>query len=99
MTDIKRRKFLSTAGKTAVALPVVALVPMNQLLAQDMPAVDANSAQAQALKYAAVSEMEGQNCKGCALYQGGDAATGACPLFQGSHVAAEAWCSAFAPRS
>jgi len=98
MTDVKRRKFLTTATKAAVALPVVTLVPMHKLLAKDLPMVDVDSAQAQALKYVAVSEMEGQNCIGCALYQGGDADAGGCPLFQGSNVAGAGWCSAYAPR-
>jgi len=46
-------------------------------------------------KYAA-----GQQCSGCALFQGkaGDKA-GACPLFAGKQVAAGGWCSAFAKKA
>ena len=45
-------------------------------------------------KYAA-----GQNCSGCALYQGkpGEAA-GNCALFAGKQVSAKAWCSAWAKK-
>ena len=41
----------------------------------------------------------GQNCAGCALYQGkaGDAA-GLCPLFAGKQVASKGWCSAWAKK-
>ena len=46
-------------------------------------------------KYAA-----GQNCAGCALYQGkaGDAA-GGCPLYPGKQVASKGWCSAWAKKA
>lgn len=38
----------------------------------------------------------GQQCSNCALYQGGDAAWGGCPLFAGQQVKATGWCSAYA---
>lgn len=45
-------------------------------------------------KYAA-----GQNCAGCALYQGkAGAASGGCGLFPGKQVAAKGWCSAWAKK-
>lgn len=42
----------------------------------------------------------GQQCSGCALYQGkaGEAAAG-CALFPGKQVAAKGWCSAFAKKA
>lgn len=42
----------------------------------------------------------GQQCSGCALFQGkaGDA-TGNCPLFAGKQVSAKAWCSAWAKKA
>ena len=42
----------------------------------------------------------GQNCAGCALYQGkaGDKA-GGCPLFAGKQVAGAGWCSAWAKKA
>ena len=39
----------------------------------------------------------GQLCSNCALYQGGDAAEGGCPIFPGRSVKATGWCSAYAP--
>jgi High potential iron-sulfur protein len=41
----------------------------------------------------------GQNCAGCALYQGAAAAAGGCPLFAGKQVSAKGWCSAFAKKA
>jgi hypothetical protein len=46
-------------------------------------------------KYAA-----GQNCTGCALYQGKAAdKAGGCPLFAGKQVAGAGWCSAWAKKA
>ena len=46
-------------------------------------------------KYAA-----GQNCAGCALYQGkAGSASGGCGLFPGKQVAAKGWCSAYAKKA
>ena len=36
-----------------------------------------------------------QICGNCALYQGGAAASGACPLFAGKQVSSKGWCSAY----
>lgn len=41
---------------------------------------------------------EGQQCGNCALYQGGNAEWGACPLFSGQQVKRTGWCNAYAPR-
>ena len=41
----------------------------------------------------------GQSCSNCALYQGGSAAVGGCPLFPGKDVAAKGWCSAYAKKA
>ena len=49
---------------------------------------------AKAPKYAA-----GQNCGNCALYQGGSAASGGCPLFAGKQVSAKGWCTAYAKKA
>ena len=46
-------------------------------------------------KYAA-----GQNCAGCALYQGKPAdAFGGCAIFPGKQVAGKGWCSAYAKKA
>ena len=95
MTDQKRRSFIRIAGVSA-AIPVSAVIGSRFANAADMPMVDAASAQAVALSYAAESATEGQMCSNCALYQGeADSEAGPCPLFQGSHVGAGAWCSAW----
>jgi len=36
-----------------------------------------------------------QACGNCALYQGGAAATGPCPLYPGKQVSNKGWCSAY----
>ena len=101
---LNRREFArACAGLVAGAL----LVPAASQAA-DLPLVDEASAQAKALGYvhdaAAVDKakyanfVEGSTCQGCALYQGGDAATGPCALFPGQAVDAKGWCSAFAKK-
>ena len=67
--------------------------------------VDEKDAQAAALGYVVVATTadktkfpkyaDGQACSNCALYQGGAAAQGGCPLFPGKQVAAKGWCSAY----
>jgi hypothetical protein len=42
----------------------------------------------------------GQNCAGCALYQGRAAdAAGNCPLYAGKQVSAKGWCSAWVKKA
>ncbi len=43
--------------------------------------------------------QDGQNCVGCALYQGDGEGWGACSIFPGKQVAAAGWCNAFAPKA
>ena len=69
------------------------------------PLVDEKDAQAIGLGYVAVATKadkakfpkyaDGQQCSNCALYQGGSAAQGGCPLFAGKQVLSKAWCSAY----
>lgn len=40
----------------------------------------------------------GQACSNCALYQGGDAPSGACSIFPGKAVKAAGWCNVYAPK-
>ncbi|MHA7816177.1 MAG: high-potential iron-sulfur protein [Pseudohaliea sp.] len=73
-----------------------------------LPKVDENSARAKQLAYvhdastvspdAQPRYEEGQQCANCALYQGGSADWGACPLFNGEQVKRTGWCNAYAPR-
>jgi hypothetical protein len=99
MTDTNRRKFVTFLGAGAAIVPLSALITSLPSHAADAPAVDPASAQAKALQYVTMSEVDGKMCKGCALYSGDEGAEmGGCPLFPGSAVAAEAWCSAFVPK-
>jgi hypothetical protein len=71
-----------------------------------MAKVDENSAQAQGLGYRHDATTidsatqpryaAGQQCSNCALFQGGDAEWGGCPLFAGKQVKATGWCNAYA---
>ncbi len=95
-----RRTFLMTVAASSAALAMSAHAQA-KLDEKDPQAValgyvsDATKADTKKYpKYAA-----GQNCAGCALYQGkaGDAA-GACPLFAGKQVSSKGWCSAWAKK-
>ena len=69
------------------------------------PLVDDKDPQATALGYVAVASKAdqakfpkyaaGQACSNCALYQGGAAEQGGCPLYPGKQVLSKAWCSAY----
>ena len=73
------------------------------------PMVDEKEAQAVALGYVSVATTadkakypkyaDGQACTNCALYQGGAAGQGPCPLFPGKQVSGKAWCSAYAKKA
>jgi|TARA_E500000178_G_scaffold356191_1_gene432290 hypothetical protein len=61
--------------------------------------------QAKALNYIANSGSvthakykAGSNCSNCALFQGAGGDIGNCPLFGGKKVAANGWCTAWAPK-
>lgn len=99
MTDVSRRKLLSMMGAGAVAIPAAAVIGTlpSRAEAQD-EFVDESSPQAVALQYKSVTEEEGKHCLSCTLYQGDDVG-GACPLFAGAKVSANAWCSAYTPKS
>jgi hypothetical protein len=100
-----RRVFLSTLPITCASL---AIAPKAH--AADLPMVSEKDPQSAALGYVADATRAdkvkypkyaaGQQCSGCALFQGkaGDAA-GACPLYAGRQVSAKGWCSAFAKKA
>ena len=85
-------------AEAAPAAPAAAPVAAGAL-------VDEKDPQAAALGYVAVAAKadktkypkyaDGQACSNCALYQGGAAAQGGCPLFPGKQVLSKAWCSAY----
>lgn len=74
----------------------------------DLPKVSLDDPQAKALGYvhdattvdkaAQPRYQEGQACKNCALYTGGDKPWGGCGIFGGRAVNAEGWCTAYAPK-
>jgi len=98
MTDITRRKFVSLMTAGAAVIPVSALVASLPSRAGDLPAVDPDSAQAQALQYVSESEVADQNCGNCTLYSGAEGEDmGPCPLFPGAAVMRAGWCSAYVP--
>lgn len=81
------------AGSAMAATPMLAETdPQAKALGYVADATKADKAKFP--KYAA-----GQNCASCALYQGGSAAVGGCPLFAGKNVAAKGWCSAYAKKA
>ena len=85
--------------------PAAAPTPAPAATAAVGPLVDEKDPQAAALGYVAVAAKadktkfpkyaDGQLCSNCALYQGGAAAQGGCPLYPGKQVLAKAWCSAY----
>mgnify|MGYP000088154424 CR=1 FL=1 len=101
MTDKNRRKFVTMMGAGAAVVPLSALVGSLPSHAQDdLPLVDPESAQAQALQYIESSDKDGQLCSNCSLYQGAEGSEqGPCPLFPGNAVLAGAWCSAYVPKA
>ena len=101
---------MADAGDTVESANESAPDTASDTLASDggTPKVDKSSARAKQLAYlhdastvspdAQPRYEEGQHCGNCALYQGGDAAWGACPLFNGQQVKRTGWCNAYAPR-
>ena len=100
MKNKSRRNFNKLIGTGLTVVPLAHLVASLPARADDVPMVDPESAVAVGLKYQEVSETDGLNCANCALYQADEGAeAGVCPLFSGSLVGAEAWCSAWAAKA
>ena len=99
----------AAAAPAAAPPPATASAPAGAGAAAGGPMVDEKDATAVALGYVAdASQVDkakyanftaGQNCAGCALYQGGAAPAGGCALFAGKQVSAKGWCSAFAKKA
>ena len=89
-----RRTFLKQSGAAMVFVPTAVFA--SKVMAAEM--LDPASDKAVGLGYVAKTEVEGQLCSNCALYQNGDDTAGDCPLFQGVKVGAEAWCNAWAAK-
>lgn len=107
LTD--RRTFLRMTATGLLALPVASLLKPGNAAAQDLPKLELDNPQAKALGYVHdASEVdaskyaryqEGQLCSNCALFQAqGDEEWAGCSIFPGKLVAANGWCSAYAPK-
>ena len=103
-TNVSRRGFLVKAALLAAAAPFVAPALVGQARAQELKPLPLDNPQAKALAYvldAAEAAKHpnfraGSNCANCQFFT---AATGACTLFPGFSVPAEAWCSAWAKKA
>jgi hypothetical protein len=95
-TNVRRRTFIRLAGSAAVAVPFLGLAGRTAV-AQDK--LDTNDPMAKTLEYTMTSTKADQTCANCALYQGGDAEFGACPLFAGKLVAAKGWCKSWVKKA
>ena len=105
--NLTRRKLLKTI---AVALPAGSVVFNQNALAEDLPRVDPNDPAAKALLYVesiadldksnpqAARYEDGQICANCIQAQGERADFMPCAIFPGKSVAAEGWCSVWAPK-
>ena len=91
--DKSRRAIL----KGLVAIPVVAIAGFQSNAYAAM--LSADDPTAKALSYTDKSTTAGQTCANCGIYQGGAAATGACPIFPGKDVAAAGWCKSWVAKS
>jgi hypothetical protein len=90
--QVSRRSLL----KGLAAIPVFAVVGYQSNAQAEMVSVDDPTAKA--LSYTENSTEAGKNCSNCALYQGGTAASGGCPIFPGKEVAATGWCTSYVPK-
>ena len=90
--DKSRRAIL----KGLVSIPVLATAAFHSTSYAAMVAADDPTAKA--LGYTAKSATAGQTCVNCALYQGGTAASGPCPIFPGKDVAGAGWCKSWAAK-
>ena len=97
------------ASPPAESSAMQASTPAAEAPAGGLPKVSLDDAQAKALGYvhdattvdkaAHPRYQEGQACKNCALYTGGDKPWGGCGIFAGKAVNAEGWCTAYAPKA
>jgi len=98
-----RRRFLIQAAVVAAALPFVGPRLIGQVQAQELKKLPLDNATAKALAYEEdytkvkhPSFKPGSNCANCQFFT---ASNGACTLFPGYSVPAEAWCSAWAKKA
>jgi hypothetical protein len=107
LSTIPRRKFIQLSAAAAAGYLVT---PSRDALADDLPHLTAADPMGSAMKYTDdASSVDpatrnnpaaDQNCANCALVQGNDGdAWRPCQIFPGKAVAAEGWCSVWAPKA
>lgn len=97
MKKIARRQFIQLS---AVAAAGYLVRPDQEARAEDLPHLSEDDPTAQSLKYVNKSTTDGQTCANCALIQGADGdAWRPCQIFPGKLVAADGWCSVWAPKA
>jgi len=97
MKNLSRRRFIAMGSVGLATIPVSSM--LSTAVADDLPMVDPESAQAKALQYVTATATEGQMCSNCVLYQGdADTPAAACGVFPGSSVGKDAWCAAWSPK-
>lgn len=102
-----RRHFMKLSAAAAAGCM---LQPGREAVAEDMPKLAEDDPTAVAMKYVHdASKVDAasrpnpaaeQNCANCALIQGEDGSDWRpCPIFPGKLVAANGWCSVWAPKA
>jgi len=100
VTDTNRRTITKMLGLgTVCSVPLATVSSLLPNVSSAAALVDPASEKAKGLQYTGSSETDGSSCSVCALFQGGEAETGPCPLFAGEEVKATGLCSAFVPKA
>ena len=106
--DMTKRRTLATLAAGALTVPFLGWQTVSA--SGHLPKVDEESAQAKALGYkhdttqvdgsAFATHDPANKCSGCILYTGNEGDEwGPCSIFPNMEVAAEGWCTAFAPKA
>jgi len=104
MATNSRRDFLRNSLFAVAALPLGAGVLSRSALAQDLPRLEMDNAQAKALGYVETASEasgnaayeEGENCANCMFF---NAETEGCQLFPQNSVAPEGWCQSWTAKA
>lgn len=100
--SLGRRTFMMTLVSGSAALGVAFNASAQANVAETDPQAVALGYKADATKVDKAKQpkyVAGQQCVGCALYQGAaGSVAGGCPIFAGKQVAAKGWCNAWAKK-
>ncbi|NQV85990.1 MAG: high-potential iron-sulfur protein [Woeseiaceae bacterium] len=106
MSTIPRRKFIQLSAAAAAGCLVQT---SREARADDLPPLTSDDPMAQAMKYtddASTVDVASRNnpaadqsCANCALIVGTDGDRRPCQIFPGKSVAANGWCSVWAPKA